>query len=57
VARSGPPDPGEEDGDLIWPLASSHPGRTGMLRALGNAIVPQLAAVFIRAFMACREVR
>lgn len=33
------------------PLAIDVPGRIGLLRAAGNAIVPQVAAVFMRAFM------
>ena len=35
----------------LYPLAPRIPGRVGLLRGLGNAIVPQLAAVFIRAYM------
>jgi len=35
----------------IFPLAHGVPGRVGQLRAAGNAIVPQVAAEFIRAFM------
>ena len=38
----------------IFPLAHGVPGRVGQLRAYGNAIVPQLAAEFIAAFMDCR---
>lgn len=33
----------------IFPLAHGVPGRVGLLRGYGNAIVPQLAAEFIRA--------
>lgn len=35
----------------LFPLAPSMPGRVGLLKGAGNAIVPQVAAVFIRAFM------
>lgn len=35
----------------LEPLAHGVPGRVGKLRAYGNAIVPQLAAEFIAAFM------
>ena len=34
----------------IFPLADGIPGRVGQLRAYGNAIVPEVAAVFIRAY-------
>ena len=35
----------------IFPLAHGVPGRVGQLRAYGNAIVPQVGAEFIKAFM------
>jgi DNA (cytosine-5)-methyltransferase 1 len=34
-----------------FPLANGIPGRVGLLRGYGNAIVPQVAAKFITAFM------
>ena len=35
----------------LCPLVDGVPGRVGQLRAYGNALVPQLAAVFVRAFL------
>ena len=36
----------------IWPLADGVPRRMGQLHSYGNAIVPQVAALFIQEFMA-----
>ncbi len=38
----------------LQPLAHGVPARVGKLRAAGNAIVPQVAAEFIQAFLECR---
>jgi DNA (cytosine-5)-methyltransferase 1 len=38
----------------LFPVASRLPGDVGRLRAAGNAIVPQVAAEFIAAFMECQ---
>lgn len=35
----------------LFPLAHGIPGRVGLLRGAGNAIVPQVAATFLTAFM------
>lgn len=35
----------------IFPLADGIPGRVGLLRGSGNAIVPEVAAEFIKAFL------
>lgn len=35
----------------LFPLADGLPNRVGVLRGAGNAIIPQVAAEFIRAFM------
>ena len=36
-----------------FPLAHGIPGRVGLLRGYGNAIVPQVASKFISAFVEC----
>ena len=36
-----------------FPLADGIPGRMGLLRGYGNAIVPPLAAEFVTAFLEC----
>ena len=37
----------------VFPLAYGVSGRVGKLRAYGNAIVPQVGAAFVKAFMEC----
>jgi hypothetical protein len=39
----------------IFPLAHGVPDRVGLLRGAGNAIVPQTAATFIRAYLEAEE--
>jgi DNA (cytosine-5)-methyltransferase 1 len=48
--RRAPLEPG------LQPLASGLPNRVGILRGAGNAIVPQVAAAFVMAFMDARGV-
>lgn len=43
-------------GTGVQPLAPRIPGDVGRLLAYGNSIVPQVAAVFIRAFMSVKEI-
>lgn len=38
-----------------FPLANGIPARVGRLRGYGNAIVPEVAAEFVRAFLAASE--
>jgi DNA (cytosine-5)-methyltransferase 1 len=45
--KARPTEPG------LFPLAHGAPARVGRLRAYGNAIVAQIAAQFIGAFMEC----
>lgn len=37
-----------------FPLGNGIPARVGRLRGYGNAIVPQVAAEFVKAFMSCK---
>jgi DNA (cytosine-5)-methyltransferase 1 len=39
----------------IFPLAHGFPNRVGILRGAGNAICPQVAAEFVKAFNDCRQ--
>lgn len=39
----------------LFPLAHGLPGRVGLLRGAGNAICPQVAAIFVMAFMEARR--
>jgi DNA (cytosine-5)-methyltransferase 1 len=47
--KSRPVEPG------TFPLAHGVPARVGRLRGYGNAIVPQVAATFIRAYLEARD--
>ncbi|MCP5115064.1 MAG: DNA cytosine methyltransferase [bacterium] len=38
----------------LFPLAPGLPGRVGVLRGAGNAICPQLASEFVKAYLECR---
>ena len=38
---------------MIPLIAANVPARVGKLRAFGNAVVPQVAAEFVKAFMEC----
>lgn len=49
--RRIPPEP------ALFPLANGLPGRVAALRGIGNAIVPQIAAEFIRAYMNYENIR
>jgi DNA (cytosine-5)-methyltransferase 1 len=39
----------------LFPLAHGIPGRVAQLRGLGNAIVPQAAATFIKTFLQAKQ--
>jgi hypothetical protein len=41
----------------LFPLAPRLPGRMGVLRGAGNSIVPQVASLFVRAFIEERQAR
>ena len=47
--KARPTEPG------VHPLADGVPGRVGQLSAYGNAIVPQVASAFVRAYMESRD--
>ncbi|HUD73748.1 MAG TPA: hypothetical protein VMQ76_01650 [Terracidiphilus sp.] len=46
---------GQESGVSLFPLAQAEPGIVGILRGAGNAIVPAVAAEFIRAYLEVTE--
>lgn len=54
--KGGPPIFRRASAELAaFPLAPRTPGRVARLKAIGNSIVPQLAAVVLRAWMATNK--
>ena len=47
---------GEIAAAALYPIAKKMKGRPALLRGAGNAIVPQLAALFVRAFMMAKGI-
>ena len=39
----------------LFPLCESVPGRVGLLKGAGNAIVPAVAAEFIKAYLETKK--